>query len=103
LAEQDPELYGMLAYLFIWLGGAVVYVTRPDDDYARFHAMQSMMFFGAITALDLVLTLAGATIDAMMFLGIPAFLAWLFLMYKAFSRERYHIPVIGEYAEIFSK
>ncbi len=100
---EDSELYGAFSYLLFWISGAIVYITRPDDDYARFHAMQSMMFFGLLTAADLVLTLAGATVDLMMVLGIPVFLAWLFLMYRAFSRERYRIPLIGEYAEIFSK
>src|SRR5579859_5459671 len=47
---------GMLSYLFGWVTGLVVLLLERDNRFARFHAMQSVLFFGFLGILDRVLS-----------------------------------------------
>jgi len=43
----DPRLASALAYLAWWVSGGVVWLVERDRPAVRFHAMQSMLAFGA--------------------------------------------------------
>ena len=65
----------------------------------RFHAMQSLIFFGAMSLVTTVfshiplLGFIGAG------LGFVSFICWIVLIVKAARGSYYKLPLIGEYAE----
>jgi len=68
--------------------------------------MQSIVTFGAITAVMVVLSvlrelwLVGALFAALYVIAcILAVVLWIVLMVKAYQGERYKLPIAGEFAE----
>lgn len=107
----DENIEGLLCYLLGIVTGIVFYVLEKDNKFVRFHAVQSMLVFGAILVANIVLipivyqvpilgVIVGGLLSAL--LGIAALVLWVLLMYKAYTGERYNIPFLGEYAEKYS-
>ncbi len=100
----DRNISAMLSYLLGWVSGLVVILIEKDDDFVRFHAMQSIVTFGALT----ILSIAFGTM--VMFIGVMGSLIriagialWILLMVKAYQGEKYKLPVIGDMAEQWEK
>lgn len=113
---KDSNLYGAISYVLGLVTGVVMLLVAPKDKYVKFHAMQSIIFCVALTAVYMVLTvlfgiLAIATMGMgllllaplMMLLWLVFFILWVYLIYKAYNGEKYKLPVIGEYAEKLAK
>ena len=113
----EPTVAGALSYLLGPITGVLFYVLEPEDAFVRFHAVQSTLVFGGLFVASLVfsvvLTLAsfvpGVGWIAAAVLGIGsllltpvAFLAWVFLMYKAYQGEEYGVPLVGSYARQYA-
>ena len=96
----SENIEGLLSYLLGWVSGLVFWFLEPQNKFVRFHAMQSIVVFGAITILQIVL---GWIPIIGWLLGIVVWIAtgilWLFLMYKAYQGEKYKLPWAGEFAE----
>ena len=102
----DPRLSAVLAYLFWIVGGILFLAVEKTNQIVRFHAAQSIVLAVAEIVIWVVLTIL-AFIPGLGFLfgmlhlvvWLAFFLLWLFMMYKAYSLERYKLPIIGDYAE----
>ena len=96
----EPNIAGLLCYLGGWITGIVFLVIEQKNKFVRFHALQSIVTFGA-------LTVAGALLSWIPFFGgffiaaivILAFILWILLMVKAYQGELYKVPVAGQVAE----
>ena len=104
---EDNKLKGLLCYLFGWITGIFFYLTSQDP-YVRFHAMQSIITFLALTILDIVISFVGSLdgfgLWSMMHLiselvGLVTLGLWILLMVKAYQGERFKLPVIGDFVE----
>lgn len=84
-----------LSYALGWLTG-IVFLLIEKDKFVRFHAMQSVITFGALTVLSLV-PIIGWILSP--FLMIAGFVLWLVLIYKAYQGEEFVLPVVGEFAK----
>lgn len=96
----DVKLAGALAYLGAFVTGILLLVVEKDSPFVRFHAMQSTITFLIVVAVNMVLgsiPILGWLVLVFLF-PVEVFL-WLFLMYKAYSGERYKLPSIGDLAE----
>ncbi len=100
----DRNISAFLCYLLGWISGLVIILIEKNDSFVRFHAMQSIITFGALTLLSIVFA------SMLFFLGflIPlinllAIVLWILLMVKAYQGEKFMLPVIGEMAEDWSK
>jgi uncharacterized membrane protein len=92
----------VLSYLFLWVGGIVFIVLEKENRFVRFHAMQSLLFFGLLSIIQWVcsyLPFFGAIGSA---LGIVMFIGWIVLMVTAGKGRYYKLPLIGDYAEKFA-
>jgi uncharacterized membrane protein len=101
---------GALCYFLGLLTGVLFLALAPynQSKFVRFHAFQAIFFFlawaGICTALSIiafvmptiVLILINLVWMVVFFGGI---VAWLFVMFKAYSNERFKIPIIGDLAE----
>ncbi len=87
----------------------VFFLIEEKDEFVRFHAVQSMIVFGAWTVVQIVLTgilysishTAGSIFSSL--LGVLAFVLWIVLMIKAYQGKRFKLPVSGDLAEKYSK
>lgn len=96
----DENIEGVLAYVLGWITGLVFWVLEPENKFVRFHAMQSIVVFGALTVVEIVLgfiPILGFILGAI--LGLAGFALWLWLMYKAYQGELYKLPWAGDFAE----
>lgn len=107
----QENVAGLLCYVLGWVTGLIFYLIdkRP---FVQFHAMQSMITFGALFVLNWVFFWGGwfggifgwALIGMLhMLLGLVALVCWILCMVKAHQGQRFKLPVIGDMAENYSK
>jgi uncharacterized membrane protein len=90
---------GWLSYLGGWVTGLIFLLLKREKRFVRFHAMQSLIFFGAMsmmTAVFSTIPLLGFIGDG---LGFVSFICWIVLIVKAARGRYYKLPIIGDYAE----
>jgi uncharacterized membrane protein len=100
-----------LAYGGWWITGLLFWFLERRDRFARFHAAQSIVAFGAIAAVVLVFgTLAAASLSFMpgaftVLIGVTVFAwvlgvaLWAVSVWKAANGEDWRIPVAATYAD----
>lgn len=106
----DPKIAGILAYLFGWVGGLVVYLVNKDN-FSRFHGAQSILLSiaGAVVwvglfvvglVLGFVADFFGPVFFLLFWLLFLAFIALaIYLMISAYQGKKVVLPVIGPMAE----
>jgi uncharacterized membrane protein len=99
----QENIAALLAYALGWISGLIVILVEKDNRFVRFHAMQSIITFGALTILSILLgnllVFFGFLVPFLNLLGI---VLWILLMVKAYQGERYRLPIIGDLAEEWS-
>jgi uncharacterized membrane protein len=96
----EPNIAGLLCYLGGWITGIVFLVIEQKNRFVRFHALQSIVTFGALTVASALLSwipFVGGFFGAI--IGVLAFILWILLMVKAYQGELYKIPLAGLIAE----
>jgi uncharacterized membrane protein len=96
----QENVAGLLCYVLGWITGIIFLVIEKQNKFVRFHAIQSIVVFGAYTVLSIIfnwIPVVGWIINTL--LGIAAFILWVVLMYKAYKGLKYKIPVAGDIAE----
>ncbi len=97
---------GLLCYVLWWVSGLVFILIEKENKFVRFHAVQSIIVFGAVTVLLIVLGVLGQ----IPFIGLLfwilyiivwllAFVLWIVLMVKAVQGTKYKLPWAGNLAE----
>ncbi|MBE0431733.1 MAG: DUF4870 domain-containing protein [Dehalococcoidia bacterium] len=95
----EPNIAGLLCYLGFWVTGIIFLVIEQKNKFVRFHALQSIITFGALAVIGLVLGLipyAGSFFGAV--IGIISIVLWIILMVKAHQGELYKVPLAGQVA-----
>lgn len=114
----DENVAGALAYVLGFISGIFFFVTEEDNEFVRFHALQSIIFSVAAFVLYWVLNtvlfslffgrgmwMPGSSLLFSLFSLVTSLISlallgvWLFLMFQAYTGERYKLPVIGDLAE----
>ena len=112
-AVLEENVAAALCYLVGVLTGILFLVLEPynRNPLIRFHAFQSIFAWIAAMAVGMALSMFSYAITALPFIGwlidillwlafsLGVLVLWLFLMYKAYNRERLVLPVIGVWAE----
>jgi len=101
-----------LCYLLGVLTGVLFLVLEPynKNRTIRFHAFQSIFVWLAMVVVWIAFAIVSSIIAMVPFIGwltvllwpifgLAFFALWLVLMYKAYNRERWVLPVIGPLAE----
>jgi len=95
-----PNLTVLLCYLGMWVSGIIILVFEQKNKFIRFHAAQSVVTFGALALLSIILRfvpVAGGFFAITV--GLVAFILWLVLSVKAYRGEFHRLPVAAELAE----
>lgn len=113
----DPNLAGALSYLFGPVTGILFYVLEDDDEFVRFHAVQSILVFGGLFVVSVGLSVVATVLSVVPVVGLivslalglvslllvpVAFVAWVGLMYTAYRGDRRQVPLVGAYARRYA-
>ena len=112
-AGMEENLASALCYVFGLLTGVLFLVLAPynQNRVIRFHAFQSIflhiasivVFIGLAIIIGILhfIPFVGALLGMLLYpaVGLGLFIVWLMLMYKAYNKERWVLPIIGELAE----
>ena len=90
----------LLCYVLGWITGIIFLIIEPNNKTVKFHAIQSIIIFGAIFIIDIIFFWLPLLT---WILGVAAFILWVVLMYKAYQGGTYHFPVAGQIADRFVK
>lgn len=97
----DENVAGALCYLGWWVTGLIFLMVEKQSKFVKFHAVQSLITFGCISALSFVF-------GRFFFLGLwflsnliwlLGIVLWILLMYQAYSGKRFKLPIVGNIAE----
>jgi uncharacterized membrane protein len=99
-----------LCYFVGWITGLIFLLIEPykNDKTVRFHAFQSIFFNVALIGAYIVLIILGIIL-AVIHLGLLLFPIWLIfgcgvlglwilLMFKAYNKQIFKLPIIGDLA-----
>ena len=104
----------LLSYLLAPLAGIVFLMIEPykGNRWVRFHVFQSIFLFVgwiglwiAWSVMSAALSTLSSGLSALIILPIDVVLAiggmayWVFLMYEAYSGQRYEVPFVGRLAQ----
>jgi uncharacterized membrane protein len=92
----NQNVAGLLCYLVGWVTGLIFFLIEKENKFVRFHAIQSMITFGGLTILLMVV---GYIPFIGMILVLLQLVLWILLMVKAYQGEQFKLPVIGDLAE----
>ncbi len=95
----EPNIAGALAYFLGPLTGVLFWVIEKDNKFVRFHAMQSILFSVAALVIGFVaglIPVLGLLIAPLV--SLATLVVWFLLMWKAFNKMEWELPVIGKIA-----
>ncbi len=96
----QENVAGLLCYVGWWISGLVFLLLEHDNKFIRFHAIQSIIVFGAITLAAMVfgfMPFIGYWLSRVIWLFGVAL--WIVLMIKAYQGVKFKLPVSGDLAE----
>lgn len=105
--NMDPNTAAGLSYLGAWLTGLIFFLIEKQNRFVRFHAMQSILIFAALTILSIALSIVGTILSFIGLIGclitplisLAWLVIWIICMVNAFQGKYFKLPIIGDYAE----
>jgi len=107
----EPRTASALAYLAGPFSGALILLAESTNQHVRFHAWQSIIGLGglglailgsyvlAFVALFVSATAVSLMVGVATVIWIVLALVWVICLFKAWSGERWKLPLVGDYAE----
>jgi uncharacterized membrane protein len=113
-AGMAENVAGLLCYVLGWVTGIIFFLIdkRP---YVRFHAAQSIVVFGGLHIINVIL---GIMFGARLMMGgwgafgfgaalyslinLVTLILWILLMVKAYQGEKFQVPVAAGIAQNFA-
>src|SRR6185437_6858921 len=111
-SQMSENVAGLLCYVLGWITGLIFYFVdkRP---FVRFHAAQSIVVFGGLHIINIVLAIVFGAGFMMMggfgaiglgwalysLIGLVALILWILLMVKAYQGEKFEVPVAAGIAK----
>lgn len=110
----QPNIAGLLCYVALWVTGIVFVVIEKKSTFVKFHAWQSIMTFGILTVVQIVISITSTLVAIALpfsfgllglvyIVGILVWLLtvglWIALMVLAYSGKMWKVPLVGDWAE----
>jgi uncharacterized membrane protein len=99
----EENVAALLSYVVGWITGLVFFLIEKDSKFVKFHAMQSIITFGGLMIVSIILgiiPIIGWVVSWL--LNILMIVLWIILMIKAYQGEKFKLPTIGDLAEKWS-
>src|SRR5687767_12845543 len=118
----DENIAALLAYIFGWIGGLIFFLIEKESRFVRFHAMQSLLLnvlfvviFIVLWVVSIVMVVISSQLPGALamvvnlivtllwiVLWVGLVIAWIMCLIKAFQKQYFKLPIIGNMAEKFS-
>ena len=102
----EANVAGLLCYVLGWVTGLIFILIEKENKFVRFHAMQSIVAFGAINVVWIILWIFTIIpyigivfVIINWIIGALAFVLWIVMMVKAYQGTMYKLPWAGNLAE----
>jgi len=108
----QPQIAVLIAYIFGWIGGLIIYLIEKENKFVKYHGMQALILGIVEVLLIVVVSIILGLIPYIgwflfSWLGYVASVAcWVFgiiAIVKAFSGELYRIPGVSKLADKWVK
>jgi uncharacterized membrane protein len=113
---MKENVAGLLCYVLGWVTGLIFFFIDKRS-FVQFHAKQSIVLFGGLSVLRIILGLflgvsfmggglGGFSLAVALFdlLYLASVVLWIICMVKAYQGERFRVPIVADFAEqIFGK
>lgn len=106
-AGVDKKTGAILSYALGWLTGIIFLFVGKKDPDVKFHAAQSVVFFGAVSVVNIVLSIVGSLLGAVgiifslagLAVAVLALVVWIMSMIQAnnVGGVRAEMPIVGKY------
>jgi uncharacterized membrane protein len=94
----SENVEAMLAYLLGWITG-LVFLLLEKNKFVRWHAAQSLVAFGLLTVVSIVVSTIPFIGKALAILVLLfSFGLWLFCLIKSYQGQKFELPVASEIA-----
>ena len=97
---MQANVAALLSYLAGFVTGIIFYVIEKENKFVRFHAMQSIIVFGFLFVLGIVIRMVpfiGVVLSPILWIG--QIILWIVMMVKAYQGEKFKLPIAGDIAE----
>lgn len=104
-AGSDKRTSAILSYALGWLTGIIFLFVGKNDPDVKFHAAQSIVFFGAISVVNIVLSIVGSLLGVVgiifslagLAVAVFAVVVWIMAMVQAnkIGGLRAELPIVG--------
>ena len=106
----DGKILAACSYLGLWLSGLLLVLFVRENRFIRFHAMQSLLFYGGITIIYIslasiahhILFLHVFAILAFLLVSMVGFIGWFVGLLGALSGNYIKLPFVGDTAERYA-
>jgi uncharacterized membrane protein len=110
---MSENVAALLSYLLGWITG-IIFLLIDKRPFVRFHAAQSIVVFGGLHVINIVLGIFFVRAGFMMMGGLGAFglgsalfslisllafVLWILLMVKAYQHEKFEVPIAAGIAK----
>lgn len=117
----DENVLGALSYVLGFVTGLIVYLVEKDNEFARFHAAQSMVVSGGLFLLSIATSVLGTIVSTFLFtsssaffvgslvslaigllwlvVGIGSFALWVYLIVRAYQGKTPRVPIAAGIAD----
>src|SRR5205807_4693999 len=106
---MSPNVEAGLSYLFGWITGLIFFLVEKQNRFVRFHAMQSILFFGGLTVISIILGFIGGFAGIGLLTGlltwlvdVVGFVGWIVLLINGFQGKYFKLPIVVDYAEKYA-
>ena len=109
---MTANVAGLLCYVALWVTGIVFVVWEKKSKFVKFHAWQSIMTFGVLTVVQIILSILGAIAVSLFSFGLWNFAhvlgiivwvitvgLWIALILLAYQGKMWKVPLAGNWAE----
>lgn len=108
LSFNGTAVAAILCYSLGWFTGLLFFLFAGQNRFVRFHALQSLVFFGAVNVLDFAFmrlevfrwlhipSIAGFALLFFLLMNIIAFVGWIVAMIQAARGRYYKLPFVGD-------
>jgi uncharacterized membrane protein len=102
----EENIEALLAYAVFFISGIALLVLEKENKFVHFHALQSTLAFLILFSLHILLLplLYIPFLNILIYivyyvLDVISVVVWIVCMFRAYKKERYKLPVIGNMIE----
>jgi uncharacterized membrane protein len=108
----DKRTGAFLSYLLGWITGLIFLFVAKNDPDVKYHAAQSVVFFGSLTVIEILVDIVTGIVHPLWFLGflnffvsLFGFVMWIVCLVQAYSNNgaRFQIPLVGSFVTPYAE